>query len=294
LVTILLVIFGSLAIVGLWEFFQPRRRREFPALKRRLANIGVWIANLVLVSLLLPKSAPWGPPQLMPGTGLVPWPATSAALSLLAGFLILDCMHYWVHRAEHAVPLLWRFHALHHTDPDVDVTTSVRHHPIEYVAASFVYWTADVLLWIPASVVLVHALTVFAAASLQHGNIRLPGRVERLLQPLFNTLDLHRLHHSVKPAEANANYGAVFSVWDRAFGTLLRVGVAEHQQLVFGVGKVPRREGLSPTAMLLTPWRLDRVPALRGRRSSGRRAMIASPKKPRRRVGGVVVRSPKT
>jgi sterol desaturase/sphingolipid hydroxylase (fatty acid hydroxylase superfamily) len=267
-----LVVFGSLVAVGVWEFCRPRRQREFPALRRRLANLGIWVVNLVLVAWLLPKSTIWGPAELMPGMALLPWPAVGVGLSLVIGFLVLDCMHYWVHRAEHAVPLLWRFHALHHTDPDVDVTTSVRHHPIEYVAASFVYWAAAAVMSIPISIVMTHALAVFGAASLQHGNIKLPKGTERVLQPLLNTIDLHRLHHSIKASEANANYGAVLSIWDRAFGTLVQASPQEHQRVAFGVAEVPRRDGLSPAAMLLTPWRLGRTPALRGRRLSGGRS----------------------
>jgi sterol desaturase/sphingolipid hydroxylase (fatty acid hydroxylase superfamily) len=267
-----LVVFGSLVAVAVWELCRPRRQREFPALRRRFANLGVWVVNLVLVAWLLPKFTIWGPSELMPGMALLPWPAVGIGLSLVIGFLVLDCMHYWVHRTEHAVPLLWRFHALHHTDPDVDVTTSVRHHPIEYVAASFVYWAAATVMSIPISIVMTHALAVFGAASLQHGNIKLPKGIERVLQPLLNTMDLHRLHHSIKASEANANYGAVLSIWDRAFGTLVQASPEEHQRIAFGVAEVPRRDGLSPAAMLLTPWRLGRTPASRGRRLSGGRS----------------------
>jgi hypothetical protein len=124
-----------------------------------------------------------------------------------------------MHRCQHAVPFLWRFHALHHSDLDVDVATSVRHHPIEYLIAAGVYWLAVVALGIPATVVFGHALAVFAAA-LTHGKISLPEWLERLLRPVVITLDLHLVHHSISYDEQNANFGAVFSFWDRLFGTL--------------------------------------------------------------------------
>src|SRR5215469_10049234 len=88
-------------------------------------------------------------------------PVGKADIPMLASwlvFLLLDVMRYLVHRCEHAVPFLWRFHALHHSDPDVDVTTSVRHHPVEYVLATGFYWLAALALGIPAIVILSHAL----------------------------------------------------------------------------------------------------------------------------------------
>jgi sterol desaturase/sphingolipid hydroxylase (fatty acid hydroxylase superfamily) len=184
-------------------------------------------------------------------------------LSFVAGFLLLDLLRYAVHRCEHAVPLFWRFHALHHSDPDVDVTTSVRHHPVEYVLASAVYWTAVLVLGVPAIIVLGHGLTNFAAAAIQHGNIRLPERLERWLQPVLVTVDMHRIHHSVVFDQANSNYGAVFSIWDRLFGTYTVITRAQHDSIVFGVRELLRRECLRPSAMMLTPWLLSSAKAQR-------------------------------
>jgi sterol desaturase/sphingolipid hydroxylase (fatty acid hydroxylase superfamily) len=183
-------------------------------------------------------------------------------VSFVAAFLLLDLMRYAVHRCEHAVPFFWRFHALHHSDPDVDVTTSVRHHPIEYVFASAVYWLAVLLLDVPIVAVVSHGLLVFGMASIQHGNIRLPERLERWLQPVLVTVDTHRIHHSVVCDQANSNYGAVLSIWDRFFGTYIRISRAEQERLVFGVRELPRRECLKPSAMLLTPWLISRRPRL--------------------------------
>jgi sterol desaturase/sphingolipid hydroxylase (fatty acid hydroxylase superfamily) len=183
-------------------------------------------------------------------------------VTFVAGFRLLDLVRYAVHRCEHAVPLFWRFHALHHSDPDVDVTTSVRHHPIEYVVASAVYWLAMLLLNVPVIVVVSHGLAVFGMASLQHGNIRLPQWTERWLEPVVVTTGMHRIHHSVVFAQANSKYGAVLSIWDRFFGTYIRISRAEQERLVFGVRELPRRECLRPSAMLLTPWLISRGPRL--------------------------------
>jgi sterol desaturase/sphingolipid hydroxylase (fatty acid hydroxylase superfamily) len=257
------VVVGSLLVIALWEFCRPRRRREFPALRRRFGNIGFWILNLFLAGFLLPPAGFVRPHiEAFSGLAFPSWPIADAGLGFLAGFLLLDLMRYAVHRCEHAVSLFWRFHALHHSDPDVDVTTSVRHHPIEYVAASAVYLLAVVVLGVPSIVVLSHGLAVFGTAALQHGNVRLPQWLERWLQPVLVTVDMHRIHHSVVFEQANSNYGAVLSVWDRFFGSYTSISRAQQDRIVFGVRELPRRDCLKPSAMLLTPWRIPRAVAM--------------------------------
>jgi sterol desaturase/sphingolipid hydroxylase (fatty acid hydroxylase superfamily) len=256
----LAVILGSLLIVALAELLRPRRRREFPALRRRLGNLGIWLLNVVLAAFVFASPATFRP-QLEAAFGLAlpAWPIGNATIGFVVGFLLLDLLQYAVHRCQHAVPFLWRLHAMHHSDPDVDVTTSVRHHPIEYLIATGVYWLATLAFGIPAIVVISHAMTVFAAAAATHGNTRLPEWVERWLQPVFITLDLHLVHHSMSPAEANANFGGVLSIWDRLFGTYTRLTRAEQERIVFGVRELPRRDAVTPSAMLLTPWLLRRA-----------------------------------
>jgi sterol desaturase/sphingolipid hydroxylase (fatty acid hydroxylase superfamily) len=133
----------------------------------------------------------------------------------------------------------------------------VRHHPIEYLLGSTVYWVAVVLLDVPAVVALSYGLAVFGTAALQHGNVRLPERVERLLQPVLVTVDMHRIHHSVVFDEANSNYGAVLSLWDRLFGTYTSISRTQHDRIVFGVRELPRRDCLKASAMFLTPWQIS-------------------------------------
>jgi sterol desaturase/sphingolipid hydroxylase (fatty acid hydroxylase superfamily) len=229
-------------------------------LRRRLGNLGFWILNLILAALVFEPAAEFRPRlEAVLGIGFPSWPIADAGLSLVTGFLLLDFLRYGVHRCEHAVPLFWRFHALHHSDPDVDVTTAIRHHPIEYVLGSGVYWLAVLVLDVPALVALVHGLAVFATAAVQHGNIRLRERLERWLQPVLVTVDMHRIHHSVVFEQANSNYGAVLSVWDRLFGTYASISRAQHERIVFGVRELPRRDCLKPFAMFLTPWRISRA-----------------------------------
>jgi len=257
------VLVASLLTVAAWEFCRPRRQREFPALRRRLGNLGIWLLNLVLAAFIFAPTETFRPEfATVSGIALPAWPLSNSLLSFVAGFLLLDLLQYAMHRCQHAVPFLWRLHALHHSDPDVDVTTSVRHHPIEYLIATAVYWLTILALGIPAVVVLSHALAVFAAAAVTHGNISLPEWLERLLRPVVITLDLHLVHHSIEFSRENWNYGAVLSIWDRLFGTYTQISRAQRERLVFGVRELPRRDCLKFSAMMLTPWRLARAPSV--------------------------------
>lgn len=252
---------GSLLAVAFWEFCRPRRQREFPALRRRLGNLGLWILNLVLATLVFAPTDTFRPQlEAVLGIALPTWPIVGWG-SFVAAFLLLDLLRYLVHRCKHAVPFLWRFHALHHSDPDVDATTTVRLHPIEYLLNSGVFWVAVILLGIPATVGLTYGLTAFTIEAMQHGNIRLPDRVERWLQPVMVTVDTHRVHHSIAFARGSCNYATVFSFWDRIFRTYIRLTRAQHETIVFGVRELPRRDCLKPSAMLLTPWRIYRATA---------------------------------
>jgi sterol desaturase/sphingolipid hydroxylase (fatty acid hydroxylase superfamily) len=121
------------------------------------------------------------------------------------------------------------------------------------MSATAVFWLAVVLFRIPLPVAAAHGTTVLVLAVATHGNVRWPPWIERMLQPAVITLDLHLVHHSIVPVEANANFGAVFSCWDRLFGTFRQAGRVD----VFGVRELPRSEACRPLAMLLTPWRIQ-------------------------------------
>ena len=242
------VTFGSLAIVALWELCQPRRRRRFPAASRRAGNIGFWLFNSTLAALVFVA-----PDQLR-----APW-SLPAWLSLIVGFLAIDLMVYAVHRCYHAVPLLWRLHATHHSDPDLDWSSAVRQHPLEYLASSAAYWLAAVAIGIPGPVVVLHRLSSFAAAVATHGNVGWPAWLEHLLRPVVITLDLHLIHHSADPAHADRNFGDVLSVWDRLFGTLAQLPREAVTGLTFGVAELDPAAACRPTQMLLTPLRIGKM-----------------------------------
>ena len=140
-------------------------------------------------------------------------------LSLISAILILDLAIYWQHRASHALPFLWRIHQVHHSDPQIDLSTAVRFHPIE-IFLSLIYKAIIILVFsIPFEAVLIFDMLLNASALFNHTNARISPIIEKPLRLFLVTPDMHRLHHSQKPKEANSNYSFFLSFWDRIFNS---------------------------------------------------------------------------
>ncbi|MCB1865989.1 MAG: sterol desaturase family protein [Chromatiales bacterium] len=136
-----------------------------------------------------------------------------------AGLLIVDLSEYVFHRLSHGIRPLWLVHAVHHSDPHLDATTSLRFHPGEVIAN--ISWKVLVcgLMGIPFWIVGLRGIVMGACSLLQHANIVWPDWLDRALRIVIITPALHRMHHSPEPAENNTNFGEVLSIWDRLFGT---------------------------------------------------------------------------
>jgi sterol desaturase/sphingolipid hydroxylase (fatty acid hydroxylase superfamily) len=131
----------------------------------------------------------------------------------------LDALAYAQHRLLHRFDILWRFHSVHHSDPEVDVTTTFRHHPVEAIFnAALIGGVVLVIGFSPAEIA-AYMWVSFVIELVAHANFALPPRFDSLLARLVVTPEFHHLHHSRASTEANANFGQVFSIWDRLFGT---------------------------------------------------------------------------
>jgi sterol desaturase/sphingolipid hydroxylase (fatty acid hydroxylase superfamily) len=192
------------------------------------ANLGIWLAGVLLVAAVCGAcgftAARWAAES---GFGLLPALGAPAALAIALTVLALDAVSYLWHRANHRVPVLWRFHRVHHADADFHVSTALRFHPGEILLSIPVRVSAIVLLGAPpAGVILFEAL--FGVANvLEHGNFDAPPRAERALTRVLITPTLHRRHHIAQPRELDTNFGTIFSLWDRAARTLRRSAPGE-------------------------------------------------------------------
>ena len=136
------------------------------------------------------------------------------------GFLLLDYANYIWHILNHKVPFLWRFHLVHHTDIDLDLTTAIRFHAGEMVTSVFFRGLAVLIIGAPPILVLVYEIFFEAATQFHHSNWKLPVRFERILNKLFVTPRMHGIHHSVIRNETDSNYSVIFTFWDRIHGSI--------------------------------------------------------------------------
>jgi len=212
--------FGILLLMLLWEQLTPRRKAMNGRAWRRSNNLLLVVLNALLLKLLVPMSAvalalyaeqqSWG---ALNQFELPVW------LELCIAVVVLDMIIYWQHRLFHVVQPLWRLHQVHHADMDYDTTTGLRFHPIEIVLSMLIKFVAVVLLGPAALAVVIFEVMLNGMAMFNHGNIRLPLALDRLLRWLIVTPDMHRIHHSIHRHEADSNYGFSLAIWDRLFGS---------------------------------------------------------------------------
>jgi sterol desaturase/sphingolipid hydroxylase (fatty acid hydroxylase superfamily) len=247
---------GVFLLVALWEALAPRRHRRCGRAQRWPHNLGLIALNALMVRLLAPGAAiavalaaedgHWGLLHLLP---LPAWSRVVLAL------LLLDLAIYLQHRLFHAVPALWRLHRVHHADPDYDLTTGLRFHPLEIGLSLAVKCAAIVAIGAPALAVLVFEIVLNAAAMFNHANGRLPSAIDRWLRWLVVTPDMHRVHHSIIPRETNSNFGFNLPWWDRLFGTYRAQPAAGHTAMRIGVAGLQGAEELTLARLLVQPLR---------------------------------------
>ena len=236
----LLVFACVLLLMASAEALWPRKERALARSKRWLSNLTLSVLNTVILKLLGPITAiavaeyalanNYGLLRIV-STGLPFW------LQVLIGFIILDLLIYIQHVFSHKIPLLWRFHKVHHADRDIDVTTGIRFHPIEALF-SMVYKCIFILILgpIPFAVFLFEVI-LNGSAMFNHANVRLPQRLDQVLRIVIVTPDSHRVHHSTIVQETDNNYGFFLSVWDRLFKTYTAQPQLGHNGMKIGLNE---------------------------------------------------------
>jgi sterol desaturase/sphingolipid hydroxylase (fatty acid hydroxylase superfamily) len=248
---------GVFAVIATWELLAPRRGLTVAKGLRWSANLGLVVLNTILLRLALPLAAV-GMAAFAPahGWGLLNHFAVPLWLAVPAAVIAMDFVIWLQHVMVHAVPPLWRLHRVHHADLDYDLTTGARFHPIEIFLSMGIKFTAIVVLGPPVVAVVVFEVLLNATAMFNHGNIRLPAALDRVLRWVVVTPDMHRVHHSVEDDETNSNFGFNLPWWDRLFGTYRAQPRAGHEAMTIGIhghrdpGEVARLPG-----MLMLPFR---------------------------------------
>jgi sterol desaturase/sphingolipid hydroxylase (fatty acid hydroxylase superfamily) len=240
---------AALGFVLLLEWSRPHA-----VLRRSWAtNLGLWAAGVIVIGTLC-GACGWATAQWASGRGfgLLAVLGAPSWLGAALGVVALDAVAYGWHRANHRIPVLWRFHRVHHADPAFHATTALRFHPGELLLALPVRLSAIVLLGVPAGGVLAFELAFGAANLLVHGNFDLPRRLERPLQRVLVLPALHRLHHSRERQELDSNFGTIFSCWDRWLATLTPSDSA--RSIETGLPTLPPGARLSLARALVQPF----------------------------------------
>lgn len=185
--------------------------------------------------------------------GLARWLPIPPAIRLIVVFLTLDYGNYVWHVLNHKVPLLWRFHLVHHTDLDLDTLTAFRFHFGEMIGSVFFRGVFILLSGATASQVLIYESFFEGATQFHHSNTRLPYTLERGLNRLIVTPRMHGIHHSVNRDETDSNYSVIFSFWDRLHRTL-RLDI-QQTAIIIGVPEYRNAEEMTPRYLLTMPFR---------------------------------------
>ena len=247
---------GIFAAMAVFELLVPRRQQAVTRAQRWPSNLGIVALNTLLVRLVFPTTAValaavgeakgWG---LFNAIGLPAWSA------VLLGVILLDLAIYLQHVLVHAVPALWRLHRMHHADLEFDVTTGARFHPVEILLSMVLKLMVITALGAPAVAVLIFEVLLNATAMFNHSNVRLPEGLDRVLRLIVVTPDMHRIHHSVVPREANSNFGFNLPWWDRLFGTYRSDPAAGQVGMTIGIEQFRDASEQRLDRMLTQPFR---------------------------------------
>ncbi len=249
---------GCFLAMLLWEMAAPRRALKVGRIRRWPNNLGIVVLDTLLVRLVFPTAAVgiallaeargWG---LFHSYGVPAW------LAVVASVVLLDLAIYLQHVLFHAVPVLWRLHRMHHADLEFDATTGVRFHPIEILLSMSIKLSVVAALGTPAVAVLIFEVLLNATSMFNHGNVRLPARLDRALRWIVVTPEMHRVHHSVVARETNSNFGFNLPWWDRLLGTYRAQPQAGHECMTIGIEQFRDVGELRLDRLLTQPFRDD-------------------------------------
>lgn len=216
----LYIFVGLVALLAVIEFAWPIYRHKQRTYSRWGTNFGLSFFSVALVKYsYLPAAAAFALYIETQNIGLFNWLNIDGALAIILSVILLDVAIYGQHVLSHKWQFLWRFHRVHHSDGQMDVSTAVRFHPIEIFLSLFYKFVLISLLGAPALAVVIFELILSSGALFNHSNIRFGKRIDRYLQYIVVTPNMHRIHHSDDKQQTDSNYGFSISLWDRLFSS---------------------------------------------------------------------------
>ena len=257
-----LILVGGITFFWLLEGVLPLYKFNYKKWKHAIPNFFFTITTIVInfaLAFLLLHSADSVKAN---GFGIINWlPEMPLWLYVVLGVLFLDFFGaYLAHFVEHKVKPLWMIHLVHHTDHKVDTTTANRHHPIESVIRFAFTLFGVFLVGTPIGIVMLYQSLSLVATQFSHANIKLPKKVDKLLSYIIVSPDMHKVHHHYVLPYTDSNYGNIFSIWDRLFGTFMTL---DRDKLIYGVDVFPNEEENTRIVNLLKqPFQKYRKPTI--------------------------------
>ncbi|MCX6319097.1 MAG: sterol desaturase family protein [Bacteroidetes bacterium] len=198
-------------------------------------NFGLTVIHLIIHTLLavvIIKISDWSGAN---GFGIINWLNAGILATILLTILIVDFFGGWlVHIIEHKVKFFWRFHVIHHADNNVDVTTGLRHHPVESIVRGVFFFMGIIVSGAPMYAVMIYQTILVFFTAFEHANIRLPQWLDKSMSYIFISPNMHKVHHHWKQPFTDSNYGAILSIWDRLLGTYQHM---EPKDIRYGIDK---------------------------------------------------------
>lgn len=249
------VFFGLLVLFAGVELWLPARTIERGRSSRRRANwmlTTVNVATLLVLPVGLVTAALWAQERQV---GLFNQVEMAVWATLVLNLLARGFISFFTHLLMHKVPAFWAVHRIHHLDTEMDVSTTVRFHPLEMVINLVPGIAIVVALGLSPWVLVLYEILDVALTPFSHANITLPQKLNRVLQYLIVTPDLHRIHHSSWQPETDSNFSAVFPIWDVLLGTFRPTSREPQRTMELGLEDVRDERTTSVVWMLLAPFR---------------------------------------
>jgi sterol desaturase/sphingolipid hydroxylase (fatty acid hydroxylase superfamily) len=246
--TRLAIFWGGLLVFLVLELWRPYRRPSVSKPRRWAVNLGLTALNTLVLSALFGTAILATAQHVtVQRLGALNAHDLPYGLKVLLAVVFMDFMLYVWHLLNHEVPLMWRFHRVHHTDLNMDVSTATRFHIGELCLSAIIKIGLIYLIGADPLSVIIFESSLVLSAQFQHSSLKVPIWLERAWWVLFVPPSMHRIHHSVKIKERDSNYGTIFSLWDRLMGTLIqdvdqagiKIGVGGHfDQKKLGLGRL--------------------------------------------------------
>lgn len=228
-----LLLAGGLSIFFLIENVFPFFRLKYNKLKHSLLNLFFTFTTVVVnfaLAFILVLSTQWVSEHSF---GIINWLHMPLWAQVIFGLMLMDLIGaYLAHWVQHNVKWMWKFHLIHHTDQHLDTTSANRHHPGESVIRFAFTTLAVFIVGAPVWLVFLYQSASLVFTQWNHSNMNLPKSLDKLMSFLVATPMMHRVHHHYREPYSNMNYGNIFSIWDRIFGTFVEV---DNRKLVYGL-----------------------------------------------------------